>query len=136
MVQSLMKMEILSMAKINQGFVLSYQANAHLYERLDVKKKIVIALVKGGAKKLQSFTDSTIYFELATEEGAQPGDCEKILSDKFKLEKISFNYTIATLWFFKDTKKFTFDSVKGDQDLNKRFLEIVKTVRTELGIKE
>lgn len=116
------------MAKVKRGFILSYQANAHLYEKLDVKRKIVTALVKSDAKKLKSFTDSTIYFELLAEEKDSITDGKAIVSAAFRIEKISLQYTLGSFRTLNETS-FSFDYVNGDQNLNTHFIVMVQEVR-------
>ena len=118
------------MAKVNRGFVLSYQANTNLYDKYNVKNKIIKVLVINDAIKLHSYTDSTIYFILPIEEGNSPlVDCKKTLDTGFKNAKISsIHYTLSALWFYDDNSPL-FDVINGDSVLNGHFQKIVAKIR-------
>lgn len=119
----------------NRGYVFSYQAKASLYEKLDVKSKIVEILILEGAKNLNSSTDSTIYFEnLILESENAIAKWRDILQRKFYLEELTkgIHYTLA-LCSLNESEKPTFWDKYQDTKLSDRFRIMVQELRTKLG---
>lgn len=121
------------MSKV-RGYVLSYQARTSLYEKLDVKRKIVEILVDKDATNINSYTDSTIYFEnlvLDSENGA--AKWRDILQKAFYVEDLTkgINYTLALCALDQNGKILFWDKYQ-DQILNERFKIMVKEIRKEL----
>ena len=120
--------------KKRRSFILSYQANAHLYERVNVKERICEALIQMDCGQLKSYTDSTIVFDYLADENRPYKDTKDELKKQF--ENIGLNSLFYTFGLVQAGKNGIqlLDTSTGDMSLNKHFQEVVATARKKLNI--